>query len=114
MVRIKRVYDKPERTDGYRILVDRLWPRGLKKENAAIDLWLKEVAPSDLLRKSFGHDPQRWPDFQRRYRQELMGSAALGQLKQEIGEHGDVTLVYAARDTERNNAVVLRDMLRRI
>src|SRR5690242_16117345 len=111
MVQLKRVYEKPSRKDGYRILVDRLWPRGLTKERAAVQLWLKDVAPSTELRKWFGHDPTKWKQFQVRYRQELgERKGALDLLKRKATEH-TVTLVYGARDEEHNAAVVLERML---
>ena len=111
-VALKRAYEAPARSDGKRILVDRLWPRGLTKEKAALDLWLKEVAPSGELRKWFGHDPEKWPEFARRYRAELKGSRALAGLE-ALARRGDVTLVYAARDREHNEARVLQQILER-
>lgn len=113
-VAIKRVYDPPESDDGTRILVDRLWPRGLSKERAKVDIWLKEVAPSNDLRKWFGHDPDKFAEFRHRYEVELeseSGQQALTRLR-ELVRQGPATLVYAARDSEYNNAVVLRDVLR--
>jgi uncharacterized protein YeaO (DUF488 family) len=111
VIQLKRVYEKPARQDGFRILVDRLWPRGLTKERAAVKLWLKEVAPSAELRKWFGHDPARWRQFERRYRMELREQKeALELLKQKSRGH-TVTLVYAARDEEHNEAVVLKAVL---
>jgi uncharacterized protein YeaO (DUF488 family) len=108
-IRIKRAYEAADPHDGRRILVDRLWPRGLTKESAAIDLWLKEIAPSDALRKWFGHDPARWEEFQKRYLAELESQAeALGILKSELA-NGPVTLVYSAKDEEHNQAVVLQN-----
>ena len=110
-VAIKRVYEPAADDDGRRILVDRLWPRGLTKEKAAVDLWLKEVAPSAELRKWFGHDPQKWGEFQRRYRAELdSNEEAVQTLKQAIGK-GPATLVYGAHDEQHNQAVALRDWL---
>ena len=111
ILRIKRAYDAPAAADGQRILVDRLWPRGLSRDKARLDHWAKDVAPSDALRRWFGHDPERWDEFRRRYGEELRGNAeAVEALQREIG--GDAaTLVYAAHDSERNNAVVLRDFL---
>ncbi|HEY8508158.1 MAG TPA: DUF488 family protein, partial [Steroidobacteraceae bacterium] len=97
-IRIKRVYDKPQREDGFRVLVDRLWPRGLRKEEAAVDLWARDLAPSDALRKWFGHDPKRWSGFQTRYRNELRKQTdALNALRERAAE-GPVTLLYGARD----------------
>ena len=111
LVRIKRVYEQPDKVDGTRILVDRLWPRGLSKEKARVDLWLKDVAPSTELRKWFGHDPDKWPEFQTRYRAELRSNEEqLLLLKQEAAK-GTVTLVYGARDEKHNEAVVLQEIL---
>lgn len=111
MIRVKRVYEKPSRDDGFRVLVDRLWPRGLTKERAALGLWLKDVAPSPELRKWFGHDPARWKGFQARYRKELAGRKdALKLLRQKARER-TVTLLYGARDQEHNEARVLKKVL---
>ena len=110
-IRIKRAYDAPSREDGTRVLVDRLWPRGTGKETLAIDRWAKEIAPSDALRRWFGHDPARWEEFRRRYGRELaLHTAVLGELR-ELARGGMLTLVYAARDEAHNNAVALRDIL---
>jgi uncharacterized protein YeaO (DUF488 family) len=112
-IQIKRAYAAPEKSDGFRILVDRLWPRGLTKEKAKVDLWLKDVAPSTELRKWFAHDPERWSEFQSRYLDELKSnSEPLAQLK-EKSAHGPVTLLYAARDEEHNEAVVLKNLLKK-
>ena len=111
MIQLKRVYEKPSGKDGLRVLVDRLWPRGLPKERAAVKLWLKDVAPSTELRKWFGHDPAKWKQFQARYRKELREKKdALKLLKQKSEEH-TVTLVYGARDEEHNEALVLKRIL---
>ena len=111
MIRVKRVYEKPSREDGERILVDRLWPRGLTKERAAIKLWLKDAAPSNELRKWFAHDPAKWNPFQTRYRKELGEKEdALKLLKQKSEEH-TVTLVYGARDERHNEALVLKKII---
>ena len=111
MIQLKRVYEKPSKRDGLRILVDRLWPRGLTKERAALDLWLKDVAPSTELRKWFGHDPAKWKQFQVRYRKELREEKdALKHLKQTC-KGQLVTLVYGARDEEHNEALVLKRIL---
>jgi uncharacterized protein YeaO (DUF488 family) len=111
MIKLKRAYEDPSPDDGTRILVERLWPRGLSKERAALHLWLKEVAPSTELRKWFGHDPARWEQFQERYRQELRENRdAVKLLRQKVKE-GTVTLVYAARDEQHNGAVVLKRFL---
>jgi uncharacterized protein YeaO (DUF488 family) len=110
--KLKRVYAAPEKSDGYRVLVDRLWPRGLSKEKAHVDLWLKEIAPSDELRKWFAHDPRRWPEFQKRYRAELKNNAALiKQLKELEKRHGTVSLLYSAHDELHNQAVALISFL---
>jgi len=111
MVRIKRIYDEPAAEDGTRILVDRLWPRGIAKEKARIDEWLKEIAPSDELRKWFGHDPARWDEFQERYRRELEAKTELLDQLQGLAKKGTVTLLFAAKDEEHNNAVVLKKLL---
>ena len=114
MLKLKRIYEAPEASDGYRVLVDRIWPRGVSKEKAQIDLWVKEIAPSDALRKWFGHDPERWEEFQRRYRKELQKDIALtNQLQQLEKQHGTLTLVYSARDEDHNQAVALRTFLDR-
>ena len=112
-IKIKRAYEEPTGDDGTRILVDRLWPRGLTKAKAKIDLWLKDIAPSTELRKWFAHDPARWAEFQRRYKEELRkNNEALSTLKQEAAK-GPVTLIYGARDQEHNEAVVLQKLLQR-
>ncbi len=112
-VRIKRVYDPPEKADGYRVLVDRLWPRGLTKEKAHVDLWLKDVAPSNELRKWFHHEVANWTEFRRRYERELRENPdVLEQLREVVREH-PTTLVYGAKDEEHNQAAVLRDLLAR-
>jgi len=108
---IKRVYDPPNADDGRRVLVDRVWPRGLRKEKLADALWLKEIAPSTALRKWFGHRPERWEEFRRRYGAELDAMPeTVARLHRLMGE-GPVTLLYSARDTEHNQAVALRDYL---
>lgn len=113
MIRIKRIYDKPDEKDGYRILVDRLWPRGLSRDKARIDLWLKEIAPGDKLRKWYSHDVEKFDDFSRKYKQELRDkSGLLKQIKKLEKEHKTVTLLFSARDVSHNNAVVLLDYLR--
>ncbi len=111
MITLKRVYEKPSKGDGIRILVERLWPRGITKERAAVDLWLKDIAPSTELRKWFGHDPAKWEQFCKRYRVELeQNKDAVNLLKQKCKE-GIITLVYAARDEKHNSAVALKQML---
>lgn len=111
MIRIKRTYDSPARSDGRRILVERLWPRGMKKEALAADAWLKDVAPSTNLRKWFDHRVERWEEFRRRYREELAANPAAWKPLVEDGQRGTVTLLYSAHDTLHNGAVVLRDYL---
>jgi uncharacterized protein YeaO (DUF488 family) len=111
MIHLKRVYEEPSKGDGIRVLVERLWPRGLTKERAAVDLWLKDVAPSPELRKWFGHDPARWEQFQERYRRELRKQEDAVQLLKQKAKQGSVTLVYAARDEEHNGALALKRFL---
>lgn len=111
MIQLKRVYEKPSRKDGLRILVDRLWPRGLTKDRAAVDLWLKDLAPSTELRTWFGHDPARWKQFQVRYRKELRGKKDALNLLKDKSKDRTVTLVYGARDEEHNEALVLKRIL---
>ncbi|TIQ26480.1 MAG: DUF488 domain-containing protein [Mesorhizobium sp.] len=109
---VKRVYETPEKTDGQRVLVDRIWPRGVAKKDAALTLWLKDIAPSDELRKWFGHEPGRWAEFQKRYRAELdRNEEAVAQLRDLLG-NGKVTLLYGAHDEAQNNAVALAGYLR--
>ena len=112
-VKIKRVYDAPDGDDGTRILVDRLWPRGLTKERACVDLWLKDIAPSTELRKWFGHDPAKWEQFRERYHRELEANVNLVSLLKEKLKGGAVTLLFAAKDAEHNEAVVLQEWLNR-
>jgi uncharacterized protein YeaO (DUF488 family) len=108
MFKVKRIYDPFETSDGYRVLVDRLWPRGIAKDKARIDLWMKEIAPSDALRKWFGHDPERWAEFQKRYREELKGAAGLIKQLHDLAKTKEsVTLVLSARDELHNQAVAL-------
>jgi uncharacterized protein YeaO (DUF488 family) len=111
MIKTKRVYDAPTESDGFRILVDKFWPRGLSKEKAKVDLWLKEVAPSDALRKGFCHDPQKWPEFKRKYFEELKDKQQPISLIAEKARKGTVTLVYGAREERFNNAVALKEYL---
>lgn len=112
-IRVKRVYDPPTPDDGFRVLVDRLWPRGFKKEAAALDAWRKDIAPSDGLRRWFGHDPARWEEFQRRYEAELETNPEGVQWLLERARKGRLTLCYSARDSEHNQAVALRAYLLR-
>ena len=115
MVKLKRAYESPSEDDGNRYLVDRLWPRGIAKEDAQLSDWLKDVAPSEGLRKWFGHDPQRWGEFKRRYKLELH-AAAKEKILMDLAQSakaGDITLVFAAKDPEHNNAVVIKEILER-
>jgi uncharacterized protein YeaO (DUF488 family) len=111
MIRTKRTYDPPARADGWRVLVERLWPRGMKKEALAADAWLKEVAPSTELRKWFSHRDDRWEEFQRRYREELKENPDAWRPILEASRRGAVTLLYSAHDVQHNGALVLRDYL---
>lgn len=113
MIRMKRVYSEPNKQDGVRILVDRVWPRGFSKERARIDEWRKELAPSTALRKWFGHDPPKWAGFQTRYRKELAQSDGIEALKELAARarHEAITLVYSATDEQHNQAVVLKEFL---
>ncbi len=111
MLKVKRVYEVVERSDGARFLVERLWPRGMKKEDLSMQAWLKDVAPSDSLRHWFGHDSLKWSEFQKRYRAELGDNPNAWKPILEAAERGSVTLLYSARDTEHNNALVLKSFL---
>jgi len=110
-VKLKRVYEEPAKADGTRILVDRIWPRGLSKEKAHVDLWLKDVAPSNELRKWFGHDPARWPEFRARYKAELKHNNNQLALLRKAVERGPATILYGAKDEKHNQAVVLHELL---
>ena len=110
-INIKRVYENPTQEDGTRILVDRLWPRGLTKEKASVDVWLKEIAPSTALRKWFGHDPAKWAEFKKRYHEELRKNPEQVSLLKEQIRKGAITLVYSAKDEEHNEALVLEELL---
>lgn len=112
-VRLKRVYEPPEPSDGYRVLIDRLWPRGVSKEQAHLDEWVRDLAPSSELRRWFGHDPAKFDEFRRRYRTELAAQEEKLRDLRSRARTGTLTLVYAARDTEHNDAVVLAELLRR-
>jgi uncharacterized protein YeaO (DUF488 family) len=111
MVKIKRVYEEPAPQDGVRLLVDRLWPRGLSKERARLERWLKEIAPSEELRRWFGHDPAKWQEFRLRYREELSAQRELVDELRKLAAEETVTLLFAAHDEERNNAVVLKELI---
>lgn len=110
-IHIKRAYQPADKTDGYRILVDRIWPRGVKKAEAEVSEWIKEAAPSTELRKWFNHDPEKWKDFQKKYLDELKNNAAADELLDLVRKHKKVTLVYSAKDEEHNQAVVLKHYL---
>jgi len=113
MIQIKRVYEEPAKEDGFRILVDRLWPRGLTKERAKVDLWMKEIAPSDALREWFGHEAEKWAEFAKRYRSELgKKKDLLKSVKQLEREHGTVTLLYGRKDEKQNQAVLIATALK--
>jgi uncharacterized protein YeaO (DUF488 family) len=111
----KRVYEKPAKTDGFRVLVDRLWPRGLTKEKAHVDLWMKEIAPSDELRKWFHHEEGSWGEFEKRYKAELAKKKApLSELQKLAKEHGRITLLFGSKDEKQNQAVVLAETLKKL
>ena len=112
MFTVKRIYEQANKNDGVRVLVDRLWPRGIKKENAQLDVWLKEIAPSNELRRWFSHDQEKWAEFKTRYKAELTTKKDLiSQLKKLEKQHKQVTLLYGSKDTNYNNAVVLMEQL---
>jgi uncharacterized protein YeaO (DUF488 family) len=110
---LKRVYEAPAKGDGCRVLVDRLWPRGVSRQSAKVDYWIKDVAPSAPLRKWFAHDPAKWPEFKKRYFRELKGNADGVKLIRSLARQGKVTLLFGARDEKHNNAVVLKQYLGR-
>ena len=112
-IALKRAYDEPSASDGTRVLVERLWPRGISRERAHINLWLKDVAPSTELRKWFNHDPQKFPEFRRRYETELKSETAQASLTKlcEIAKQGQLTLIFAARDLSHSNAIIIQDLL---
>jgi len=114
MITIKRIYESKSPEDGCRVLVDRLWPRGVSKEKAALDLWMKDIGPSTELRKWFGHDPAKWAGFQKKYREELKHKAEmLADLRELAQKHGRLTLLYGARDQEHNEAAIIAGLLNR-
>jgi uncharacterized protein YeaO (DUF488 family) len=113
MIKLKRAYEPASKDDGLRILVERLWPRGVSKQKAQIDLWLKDLAPSTELRKWYGHDPAKWPQFRKRYRAELKNQGDLLTLLKYVAQERVVTFVYAASDVERNSALALKEFLER-
>jgi uncharacterized protein YeaO (DUF488 family) len=111
LIHVKRVYDAPSPEDGFRILVDRLWPRGLKKEKAQVDLWLKDIAPSNILRKWYGHDPEKWDEFRKRYSKELEDQSKAVQTVLALLRQGSVTLLFSSRELHINNAFALKEYL---
>jgi len=111
MIKVKRIYDKPSSYDGRRILVDRLWPRGMKKEDAPMDEWLRDVSPSNELRKWYGHDPRLWAEFKKKYARELKAHADLLEKLKDEARHGTITLLYSTKHIEHNNAVALKEIL---
>lgn len=111
MIKLKRIYEAESPDDGERVLVDRLWPRGVSKDRADLGLWLKEIAPTTELRKWFNHDPKKWLEFQKRYKKELEKNPAVAELKGLVKKNKVVTLLYGARDTDHNEAVVIKDFL---
>lgn len=115
-ITVKRAYEAPEERDGRRILVDRVWPRGVRKDELRLDAWYRDLAPSTELRKWFAHDPERWSEFQKRYAAELKRAQARERIRElaALGKRGRVTLIYSARDEEHNQAIVLRDYLKRV
>lgn len=113
MIKLKRIYEKADKADGFRVLVDRLWPRGISKEKAQLGLWLKDIAPSSELRKWFGHDPKKWQEFKKRYKGELKEKKeVVNELKTLEKKHKVTTILYGAKDTEHNEAVVLVELLK--
>lgn len=114
MLRMKRIYEEPGPADGYRVLVERLWPRGVSKERAKLDRWMKGIAPSHELRKWFDHDPDKWEEFQERYRKELFGSEEVEEMLHIIGQYEEVTLIYASKDQQHNSTVVLKEFMERL
>jgi uncharacterized protein YeaO (DUF488 family) len=112
MIKLKRIYEEPTKNDGFRILVDRLWPRGVSKKRAKLNLWLKDIAPTGSLRKWFAHDPKKWTLFQKKYMDELQANKeSIEQIKKLIKIRKNITLLYAAKDQEHNEAIVIKDFL---
>lgn len=114
MIKVKRIYDDYSKEDGFRLLVDRLWPRGISKERAHLDLWLKDIAPTTELRQWFGHEPPKWAEFQKRYTEELKSNPALDALRILLKRENTITLLYGARDIEHNEAIVIRNYLQHL
>jgi len=111
MIEIKRIYDEPERSDGFRVLMDRLWPRGLRKDQVKVDVWMKEIAPSNELRKWFGHEPEKWAEFKRRYFKELDSKKDLVDSIRDKSKKGKIVLLYGAKEERFNNAVALKEYI---
>ena len=112
MITVKRIYEKPSSDDGYRILVDRLWPRGLSKDKADVDLWLKEIAPSNELRKWYSHDPKKWQEFQKKYKEELKNKhELLNEIKDLVKEKKKITFLFSSKEEKLNNAFALKNLL---
>jgi uncharacterized protein YeaO (DUF488 family) len=111
MIKIKRIYEPPSAGDGFRILVDRLWPRGLSKEKAKVDLWLREVSPSNELRKWYGHDPEKWAEFKRKYLEEIKGKKMELDLLRQKAKRGTLTFLFSSKEEKLNNAAALKDFV---
>lgn len=111
-MKVKRIYEPAAKSDGFRVLVDRLWPRGVSKEKAHLDVWLKDIGPTTELRKWFGHKPERWSEFKRKYKTELKSNPTFSELKKLAKKHKNLTLLYAAKDPDHNEAVILAEMLK--
>ena len=110
-IKIKRAYEPIAKSDGFRILVDRLWPRGIKKEDAHVDIWLKDIAPSNELRKWFNHEPEKWAGFRKKYLAELQSSPVTAELLEQVKKHTTITLVYSAKDEQHSQAIVIKEFL---
>ena len=113
MIKVKRIYDPPETGDGFRILVDRLWARGISKEKARVDLWLREVAPSNALRKWYGHDPAKWAEFKRKYLEEIEGKTTEFDLLRQKAKGGTITFLFSSKEEKLNNAAALKEFVER-
>jgi len=111
MIRIKRIYEPPAKDDGFRILVDRLWPRGLSKDKAKVDLWLKEISPSNELRKWYGHEPGKWAEFKRRYLEEIKGKKPEFDLLRQKAKSGTITFLFSSKEEKLNNAAALKEFV---
>jgi len=111
MIKVKRIYDPPEKGDGFRILVDRLWARGISKEKARVDLWLREIAPSNALRKWYGHDPAKWAEFKRKYLEEIEGKKTEFDLLRQQAKGGTITFLFSSKEEKLNNAAALKEFV---